>query len=227
MRSLAWIGAVLLLTGGVAAQDTWTGSYAGVTLGGMGGNVTVTNDSPGVDPGPFEYDIDSFAPGVTAGYNYQIGGFVLGVEGQLGLLSPNGSGYIASSDPNHHQDLTLGRGLLADFGGRAGFTLGDLMFYAKGGLAFYTGEALQESTKPQYATTGTGGLTGGTIGAGVEYRFSPGVSLKAEYQHYAFGTAHGYQTALVEDPPTPVGYEFDNYHDVSFNTVKIGINFAF
>jgi len=102
-----------------------------------------------------------------------------------------------------------------------------LLIYAKGGFAFFDGEAKQATTKPGYAPTGTDTFTGWTLGGGAEYFLTRSISLKAEYLHFDFGTQRAYQTTTVADPPTPVGYQFNNWHDVSFDSVKAGIAYHF
>lgn len=189
--------------------------------------MSVTNTAQGVDPGPFEYDISTVLFGATAGYNLQFGNVVLGLEGDLSYVSPDGQGYIPSADPAHHQDLTLGAGVYSNVTGRLGYAVEDTLFYAKGGIAFFGGEALQATTKDGYDPTGTDVFAGLTIGAGIEHFFGDNFSVKAEYQHVDFGTAEAYQTSTIADPPTPIGTRFYNYTDLSFDTVKIGLNYHF
>jgi outer membrane immunogenic protein len=86
---------------------------------------------------------------------------------------------------------------------------------------------VQASTRPEYVATGTDTFTGWTAGVGIEYAVSAKVSIKAEYQHFDFGEEHGYQTALMADPPTPAGFRFDNFTTVDFDTFKVGLNFHF
>ena len=118
-------------------------------------------------------------------------------------------------------------GLYGDITGRLGVTFDGLLIYAKGGFAFFDGEAKQATTKPGYAPTGTDTFTGWTLGGGAEYFLTRSISLKAEYLHFDFGTQRAYQTTTVADPPTPVGYQFNNWHDVSFDSVKAGIAYHF
>jgi outer membrane immunogenic protein len=92
--------------------------------------------------------------------------------------------------------------LYGDLTGRLGYAVDRTLFYAKGGVAF-----LNAGFKANYAgqscktlnTCGAGGpstfnydhsdtLAGWTLGAGVEYALTPSWSLKAEYQHFDFGT---------------------------------------
>jgi outer membrane immunogenic protein len=204
--------------------NVWNGFYAGGSLGGAWGNASVTDTNGGVDPGPFDYDFGGPVVGATAGYNAQFGSIVLGVEGDLSYFGPKGSGYVPSSNPGYHQDLTLGDGLLGDFTGRAGVAFGGTLLYAKGGYAFFTGEASQATTYPGYATTSTDTFSGWTVGGGIEQMLTATVSLKLEYQHFDFGKQTGLQTSIT-DPP--IGYHYYNEHDISFDAVKFGANVHF
>ena len=233
MNTVCYLGAAaaaLMSCSSAFGQDAvfdWSGFYAGAHAGGLSGDVSVTNDSPGVAPGPFDYSVDGGFGGGTLGYNWQAGNIVFGIEGDLGYLDPSGSGIILSTDPAHHQDLTLGSGVYGDLTGRVGLSFDRTLLYAKGGGAFFAGEALQATTRPEYAPTGTDTFTGWTLGVGVEHAILDNVSIKAEYQHFDFGEERGYQTALVADPPTPAGFEFDNFTTVDFDTFKLGLNFHF
>jgi outer membrane immunogenic protein len=86
--------------------------------------------------------------------------------------------------------------------------------------------ARQTTTKPGYVTTGTSTFTGWTAGGGVEHFIAPKWSIKAEYQHFGFGTKVGYQTD-VADPGSPIGYRFHNWTSLNADTVKAGINYHF
>lgn len=114
--------------------------------------------------------------------------------------------------------------MLADITGRAGYSLGSVLVYGKGGAAWYTGGAGQTTTNPGYATTRTGTWSGYTYGGGVEYSPWANWSIKAEYLHYDFGTGNGYQTS-ISDPP--IGYIYRNATNLTFDTVKIGVNRKF
>jgi len=203
----------------------WDGFYVGAHVGGVWGDVNVTDDiTDGVPPGPFGYSINGVFGGGTAGYNLQYENFVIGVEGDLGELNPSGSGIIPSSTPPNHQDTTLDSGLYGDITGRLGVTVYEALIYAKGGYAFFDGEARQTTTKPGYATTGTDTFNGWTLGGGVEYLITPNVSIKAEYLHFDFRPEVGFQTSIT-DPP--IGHQYHNWTDLTFDSVKAGIAYHF
>jgi len=207
----------------------WSGFYAGAHVGGVWGRSVVRDNArDGVDPGPFSYAPSGAFGGGTGGYNWQIQKLVLGIEADLGYMDLSGSGIIGSSHAASHQDLTLDGGLYGDVTGRAGILVSPTtLLYGKGGFAFYDGEAKQATTNPGYAPTGTDTFTGWTAGGGIEHFITPNLSLKVEYLHFDFGSQEGYQTALVADPPTPAGYKFRNWTDLTADSVKAGIAYHF
>ena len=178
----------------------------------------------GVPPGPFGYSINGFFGGGTAGYNLQIQNIVFGIEGDIGAIDPNGAGIIPSSTVPFHQDTTLDTGLYGDATGRLGLAFGPTLVYAKGGFAFFDGEARQTTTKPGYVTHGTDTFTGWTIGGGVEHMIDRNWSLKVEYLHFDFGSQVGDQTS-TGDPP--IGHVYHNWTDLSMDSVKVGLNYKF
>jgi len=138
---------------------TWTGFYVGVNAG-YGWN---PNDSIVVNG--FRFDLDDeggFVGGAQAGYNYQIGSFVVGLEGDIQYADFGG-------DDRFDFD---GDGILDDdfntsdwFGtvrARAGVAFDRALIYATGGFAF------------------ADNATGWTVGGGLEYAFTNNLSAKIE-----------------------------------------------
>jgi outer membrane immunogenic protein len=223
----AVFGAVVLLGNAPAIAGgpaIWTGLYVGAHAGGTWGDVDVRDTTGGVTPGPFSYDVDGAFGGGTVGYNLQYQSFVIGIEGDLGYMDASGAGVIPSSNPAAHQDITLDGGFYSVAAGRLGVAFGDTLIYAKGGWAYYDGEAGQKTTNPGYVTNPTGAFDGWAYGGGIEYMIARSWSIKAEYLHFDFDTEEGDQTS-VSDPP--IGFVYKNEHDVEVDTVKVGINYKF
>ena len=154
--------------------------------------------------------------GAQAGYNIQRGHVVFGLEGDIGYLgiSAKSSGsYTPSSNPgNFHcgtywagdghvcdisgQYSTSG-GLYGDITGRLGYATDRVLFYGKGGVAF-----LNADTKANYKGESVGWINTEFLfqfrqqrdacrldhRSGAEYALNPAWSLKAEYQHFDFGS---------------------------------------
>jgi outer membrane immunogenic protein len=220
-------GSAPVYTKAPPAVFSWTGFYVGAHAGADWGPVIVRDDAgDGVPPGPFEYKASGAFVGATGGYNFQIGNFLAGIEGDIGYMDLKGAGIIPSSNPAAHQDITLDPGAYGDITARFGYAFNRTLAYVKGGGAFYDGVARQTTTNPGYVTTGTRTFTGWTVGGGVEHFITDKVSIKAEYQHFRFGTEVGYQTN-VGDLTSPLGYRFHNWTDLNAETLKAGVNWHF
>lgn len=218
-----------------AKADPWTGPYAGAHVGYGWGDMSVKDIDGGVAPGPFNYSTNGIFGGGTLGYNYQLSGIVVGLEGDLGYMDLNGSKTIkyAPPDDSYHKGWSLDGGLYGDIAGRVGVLVTPAMLiYAKGGYGFYDGEGLQYTTKPWYKPTGTGMFSGAVYGGGVEYMWAENISVKIEYLHFDFGTEDGMQEKVTPSDPetddgTPVGSKFHNRQSLDADSVKLGISYHF
>jgi outer membrane immunogenic protein len=133
---------------------------------------------------------DGVAYGVGAGYDFQTGGAVLGIEGEAGDSSVNRctAGIVT---PGDRLCLDAGRDLYV--GGRVGGVVGNsTLLYAKGG---YTNARMRATFNDGLAGAGNFSigrdLDGYRIGGGVEQRIGSNTYLKAEYRysHYQDGFA--------------------------------------
>jgi len=169
---------------------TWTGFYVGVNGGygvGSGSSSSFGNPSGGLVGG-------------TAGYNYQIGQFVAGVEGDLDWadMTKNGANAIGA----YKLDVTT----LATARARAGFAVDRALLYVTGGYA---------GAETHVNMAGFGSQSdwrnGGVIGAGLEYAFTNNISAKAEYL-YAPLESKSYGAAKS---------------DLDLSLVRAGLNYKF
>lgn len=190
-----------------------------------------------------QVQMNGFVGGAQAGYNYQTGVMVFGIEGDILGASLNGK-----TDCFLVLNCTNKINWIADITGRFGVTVGDRgLVYVKGGAA-WAGASVGINQSVTVTTALLGGVTangsingsasktvfGGTLGAGVEYAFMPGWSAKIEYDYYDFGrqsmnvpvTASGAITAPVVAAGsilirTPVSVT-ERMH-----TVRVGVNYHF
>jgi len=234
MKLLSTVSILALLSASpVDAQDkTWSGPFLGANVGYSWGSADVKDTDGGVAPGPFSYAPSGFVGGAQAGYNFQFDRIVVGLEGDVGYLDLNGSSKLPSSDPNYHQDITLGGGVYGDITGRIGVLVTPVsLLYVKGGYALFDGEALQATTKSYYDKTGTDTFSGFVIGGGLEQKLTDSLSLKIEFQHFDFGSEGGHQTKARDggetDDGTPIGSMFHNTTDLTAETIKVGLNYKF
>jgi len=182
---------------------TWTGFYVGVNGSYDWANVRSGN---GVFGNP-----DGGMGGVTAGYNYQIGQFVAGLEGDIDF-----------GDVSNKQTIdpfgSFGKIDLNSFGtarARLGFAMDRALIYVTGGYAGgQVHSAVFDAITPAYASNNTW-QNGYAVGGGVEYAITNNISAKAEY---LFSQLDGKTIA------TP-SYAAKDGLDISL--VRLGLNYRF
>jgi outer membrane immunogenic protein len=180
---------------------SWTGFYVG---GNVGAGIGTTESSVGVGPAltalsgmpitataPLVSEtFNGFIGGMQAGYNWQRGVFVLGVEGDLDAAGLQGNAPCVLV-----LNCTMKHDWFADITGRVGVVAVErTLIYLKGGVAwegsnFTVGNSVNVAgTTLLVNASGSGTQTGGLLGMGVEYAFLPNWSAKLEYNYIDFGT---------------------------------------
>ena len=158
---------------GTTSAVNWSGFYVGANVGfgwsrfddGVVGSV----------------DGSGLLGGVQAGYNYDFGGLVLGVEGDFQL-----------SDVGHSEDVgggNTGFTSVERFGtlrARAGVAVDRFMPYVTGGVAY--GRVVTGMKNGVMTMSATADQVRWTVGGGVEYAAFDNVSFKAEYLYADFGS---------------------------------------
>lgn len=122
---------------------------------------------------------DGVVYGGAIGYDFQTGGAVIGVEGEI-TGSSNSQRYRGILAPN--DELRVGAGRDLYLGARVGFLAGpNALIYAKGG---YTNARLETRYTNGNTTTTIGeNADGWRLGAGVEYALANNIYLKGEYRY--------------------------------------------
>ena len=175
-------GAGLVASSGAFAQ-TWDGPEVGVQGGyGWGKSSGVVN-GPAGSPLPYQFSTDGGLGGLHAGYNWQLGQVVLGLEGDAegGRLSGHFGEAIPGGIGTVHDNLDFD----ASVRGKLGWSFGRIEPYATGGVAF--GDV---HTGYNYAgaTASSGGIRiGWTAGGGLNYALTPNWSIGAEYRYTDLG----------------------------------------
>ena len=165
---------------------SWAGPYIGGNLGYAWGSVANNPTKP-----------SGFAGGVQAGYNFQTGPWVFGIEGDI-----QASGAEQTFAPWKFSNPWFGT-----LRGRAGYALNNVLFYGTGGLAF--GE-LRANT---FGLSESHTNAGWTLGVGAEMGFAPNWSAKVEYLYVDLansnfvvtGASNGYRFGLIR---AGVNYHF-------------------
>ncbi len=172
----------------VALYD-WTGFYIGAN-GGYGTSRKCMDfvTGGGLIAADGCHDADGAVGGGQIGYRWQHGPMVYGIEGQGNYADLRGN--------NVSLVPTITRGTRVDafglFTGQVGYSFGQALLYVKGG-----GAVVGQRFDSFFTATGAGGpgsITGrdtrfgATVGAGVEYAFTPNWSAGVEYNHLFLGT---------------------------------------
>lgn len=217
------------------AMPSWAGGYLGATVGVARLNATATPVDPSygyygpctnyyTGPTSCTTSDTGFAAGVNAGYDWQSRNFVYGVVADWtwtdlkhDLAGTNmGSGYGGT----FHADVDW----LASFRGRAGLAVDDTMVYLTGGVALaeiksslITNGTANSQTVPNYGAL-SGVKVGWVAGAGIEHKFDPHWSIKAEFLYYDFGRSTASNSAGEN-------YTTEFNHEVMLGQVGLGYHF--
>jgi outer membrane immunogenic protein len=194
--------------GALPVSYDWTGFYVGGHVG-YGWSKNAYSD-PLVPFSVSSTDGNGFMGGGQAGFNYQVGQFVFGVEGDMSGSTLKGATNVLGASFNTNVDWT------ATLTGRAGIAFDRWLVYGKGGAAW----AHDRYSTNFYTFPGTVELTdtriGWTAGAGIEYAFAPQWSAKVEYNYMDFGTK---SVSFTPGTSTDI--------DQQVHAVKLGVNYKF
>ena len=195
MKALGCAALMLLATVGFHNPAMAGGFYVGVN---GGGGLGPTSQTLTVDPlitalgvsTTGTYEVRGALVGATLGYNYQMGPWVLGIEGDIDWSNIGGqvTGPVMGIPATFETQLSW----LNTFRGRVGYAFGSIFPYLTGGGAFGGIRATDAITIP-----GSGNVLGGlsdvqlgwTAGAGLEYGpLNQNWSVKVEYLYVDLGS---------------------------------------
>jgi outer membrane immunogenic protein len=180
----------------VAAVYNWTGFYLGV----VGGGAWEDANSPRTQGG--------FVGG-TAGYNWQSGNVVFGLEADAAWADVNASATALGITLSNKIDA------LGTVRGRIGWAVNNVLFYGTGGYAWIDNKFTASGFGLSFSDTKF--RSGWTVGAGVEAFIAPQWSVKGEYLYRSFSG----QTFF---PGTLLAF---NSGTNAYHTVQVGVNYHF
>ena len=191
------------------AYFNWTGFYLGIDGGyGWGQHDRVTASGFAND-----YNSKGWLVGGHAGYQFQAGHFVLGVEGDVHGADIKGD----DAGVGGTTDETRAR-VLASLRGRLGLAYHHFLLYGTAGIAWGDMRHTNSSGSTIVPTVETShGETGWTVGGGVQWAVTPHWSIGAEYRHYDLGSYFANPGGVV------IPFSVDN----RFNTVTGRITYRF
>jgi len=178
--------------------------------------------------------------GVRAGYDYQMGSFVVGIAADYSIFT--GAEDSVTSFSTTPASYTFERNLdnLAAIRARLGFAYGPALIYGTGGVA--TGEVSNRFYSSNQTNTFTareeaGQADGYQAGGGVEYMLSPRLGLTTEYLYTSLEARDltvrvGQGTALATNPfilpPNTTGTDIQRSNGrFGLHAVRIGLNYRF
>jgi outer membrane immunogenic protein len=225
---------------------SWTGFYVGANVGYGWGESTGSLDpnfpnlfgaatavAGGFIPSRLGVRPQGVIGGGQIGFNWQNGPWVLGVETDMQGSGIENSNTIAFSGPVFVPSTTTASDRLDWFGtarARAGWlALPNLLLYGTGGVAYgYTHDNYSLIGTPPTAGDllgSAGGVRAGwAAGAGVEWKITPNISIKAEYLHVDLGSTTVHTTdPLGTFPGTFFDYHFHTEDDIA----RVGVNYQF
>lgn len=163
-----------------------------------------------------DQSIDDIAYGVGVGYDFALGGVVLGVEGEW-LESEASSDYSTGNFTNFGvSDIDAGRDLYA--GVRAGVLVTpSTLAYVKGGYTNARYHVTAANDTESLLTRAN--LDGWRVGAGVEHAINQNVYVKGEYRY------SNYERGQFQAPTGAATDRFDV--DIDRHQVLLGVGYRF
>jgi outer membrane immunogenic protein len=237
----------------VAPAYGWSGFYAGVNAGGAWGNSSLNTSTtfvpflgyfasssvPAVNSvGSQKTKPNGFTGGVEAGYNWQAGSFVFGVESDFNYLGlrghATGSGvYPCCAPATFTINSSVNTNWLFTARPRIGVASDNWLFYATGGLAV-TDLNEKFTFADNFADVFAGGLNaseaasfsrtklGYAVGGGIEAGLWSNWTVKAEYLYVNFGTS---SIKLVAPEPFGSQQPFTHSAGLQANIARVGLNY--
>jgi outer membrane immunogenic protein len=237
---------------------TWTGFYVGLNAGGLapsgGRSASLFDPAAGTDGGFLNADFPGglgsqsvgFIGGGQAGYNWQTGAFVLGVEtdfdGTTNSKSFNnvGTPFAGAGVPALLSGDFLsvnGKASLSWLGttrGRVGFVAtpdNRLMIYATGGVAYGGGSAnfsaFDSTTGALWTGSPSSTRVGWTIGGGVEYAVTNNITIKGEYLYADLGSTSFSSAGNAAVAANFPGVVVSGKLDYNASIFRAGVNYKF
>ncbi|WP_375308584.1 outer membrane protein [Bradyrhizobium sp. A11] len=186
----------------LASVYNWTGFYLGIVGGGAW---EASSGDPKMQGG--------FVGG-TAGYNWQTGNVVFGLETDAAWadVSASAAGTVAVAGVGIPASLTSRIDAMGTVRGRIGWAINNVLLYGTGGYAWIDNKLT--ATLGALSASDSKFHSGWTVGAGVEAFFAPQWSVKGEYLYRSLGGETYFSGAI------PTG-------TLNLHTVQVGVNYHF
>ena len=197
--------------------SNWTGLYAGGHIAGVNSRTGIRDedgtiyDSAGLTVFTTSQDV---AGGVHAGYNYQIGSAVFGVELDYAFTN-SGEARLFDSTDHFKSSKINGFGSLR---GRIGLAAGQSLVYVTGGIGYVNGKVSGYDSVPDQIVTYKN-FAALVAGAGTEFKPTDNLAIRAEYLYYGFDEkSDRCNDCSAADPA---------FADGTLHTLRIGASYHF
>jgi outer membrane immunogenic protein len=208
----------------VSAVASWSGFYLGANAGGGMSRAQSEFSVAGASFATADTDLSGPAGGVQAGYNWQTGALLVGVETDFQWSNLKGSLGVQCAVCGPATNATIEHDIewFGTARGRLGYAAGGWLAYLTGGYAY--GRAGFNATATGGGVTATlnqGTVQSGwTLGAGTEIALAPHWSAKLEYLYVDFGTISN-TIAVAGLPPV------SDRTRLQMNVTRLGVNYRF
>src|SRR5262249_27994632 len=202
---------------------SWTGFYVGANLGGAWGHRNLTDSLFGLSFTNAN-DKGAFVGGGQVGFNYQLGSFVVGVEGDVdGVANTSSPGNGVISPAFGTILVTSNARWVTTLAARFGVANDTWLFYGKAGGGWVGYDNLTV-TVTGVSITGFNNRTssGWVAGAGIEWALAPNWSVKIEYDYIGLNS----QTFTAPAGTFLAGDTFTTSNP-NIQMVKLGAHYLF
>lgn len=209
----------------VPAPFSWTGFYLGANVGWAPDTWTGTLLGPSFSA----TSNGRFIAGGQAGFNYQIGAFVAGVEAEGDWVAQNNSDYGVAT-PVESLQVASNDTWIATLAARFGFAVDRALFYGKagGGWVGNSFTLINTATGASIAGPNNNTYRGWLAGAGFEWAFAYNWTVKIEYDYLGLGSSSSSSSFTVPaTAPLLAGDTFSTGSNRSVQMAKVGINYLF
>lgn len=142
------------------------------------------DDAASIDDEGGDDSVNGVMYGVGIGYDFDLGGVVAGIEGEISDSTGKQEGSDAFEGIDVAAGLSVGRDLYV--GGRIGFAAGpSTLIYAKGGYTNTTIGAFAQIDDERFEDKSS--VDGFRLGAGIEQMFGDSAYGKLEYRYSRYG----------------------------------------
>jgi outer membrane immunogenic protein len=229
LKKLLFAMSVPVLTICNAQADTmepvafdWTGPYVGLQAGYGWNELDVNVDrlagTARIDADTFERD--GFIGGLYAGYLFQEGRLVFGLEGDIEYSDMKGQTDLMIEFTDEG-DIESTIDWLGSLRLRAGFAKDRALIYATGGLAIGGVELEADNLNPVLRDDpDKTAKLGWTVGGGLEYAVADDLSVRFEYRYTDLGDTEG----RISIPASPF---FDYKVHTDFHAIRGGVSWRF